>query len=102
MRRKFTRKWFLFNEISLNGYTYDYTCKNTNPISSYCYNCYAYGHGAIESRRPRFNNNMYQDNNLAASRPIGANNVKNKWNMCYKCKKFGYIARDYRLKISQS
>lgn len=79
----------------------DYTGKYTNPISSYCYNCYAYGHRASECRRPRFNSNMCQRTNPAASRPIGATNVIRNGIMCHKCNKFGHIARDCRLKLSE-
>ena len=77
--------------------------KISKPIFSYCYNFFSYGHKSNKCRKPRYNNNsgMYESTNLAFGRPIGENNVIKNGFMCYKCNKFGHIARDRRLQNNQ-
>lgn len=75
----------------------DCTGQYTYPISRYCYNCYNYGHKANGCRTLGFNNNMYKDTKLAASRPIGATNFIRNGVMCYNWNNFGHISRNYRL-----
>ena len=100
VRRKFIGRCFLCNGIF--HLKKDYTDKYAKPISCYCYNCYAYRHRDSEYRRPGSNSNMYQGTNHVTSRPNGTINVIENGVMCYKCNNFTYIARDCRLKISQS
>ena len=60
----------------------DYTGKYFKAFYGYCYNFFIYGHRCNECKKPRFNNGMHENTNLATSKPLGTINVLRNGIMC--------------------
>ena len=72
----------------------------------YCYNCHGFGHRAVNCKKPKFdhsnsNSRMFRGTNPTWRRSDEGKNGMRSNIVCYKCNKFGHIAKNYKVIVNQ-